>query len=291
MVRGKSEHYVPQFYLKNFTIGGKGKTLHCFDKATLKEFISTPKNVACGKHFYDAEPSEQSVENFLSKIEADFSVAYNKLIIERDLRELKLDEVKNIATFIVLQELRTREWRETLRDLVKQLNERLSKYKMSDKLKEELEDVTREEYPKEMQLGMMSRYLGEFVEMMLGTKWILIENGTQMLFWTSDQPVTRYNPVDKSPLGNLGILCEGIQIFYPLTPLLALCFCDPFHYHRYPDKMTTKNVDNVIFQNSMQVLWSTRLIFSQDKDFSLVRRMLKEQPTFADVNRKRMSVS
>jgi hypothetical protein len=55
--------------------------------------------------------------------------------------------------------------------------------------------------------------------------------------------------------------------------------------------MRAFNLNNVIFQNSLQLRWSTGFIFSQDEDFSLAEKILKEQPSWRDLQRKRVSVN
>jgi len=285
----KSEHYVPRFYLGSFAIRNERKSLYCFDKTTSKEFISKIENIAREKCFYDITLSDKTIEKALARLESGFGAVYNKLITAQDLNRLNLKERVFMAIFVATQELRTKEWRETLKDLCNQLKERLSKYKLSEKLEKEMKEIFKEDYCREFQLHMLKE-VPQFAETMLGMKWIMVVNGTNMSFWTSDHPVNRYNPIDKSPLGNLGLLCDGIQMFFPLTPRLALCICDPFQYFPYPEKITTKNVDNVIFQNHLQMQWATRLIFSQDSDFSLAMQILKEQPSLTDVNKKRISI-
>jgi hypothetical protein len=247
-------------------------------------------DVACEKYFYDVLPGDGKVEKALAELESNISVAYSKLVSVQDIGKLNLSERWCIAAFAVIQELRTKEWREALRDLCLQLKERLSKHELSEKLKKELQEVAKPEFHKEFQLKML-KGVPEYVEMLLCMKWILIENKTKVPFWTSDHPVSRHNPIDKWPLGNLGLLCEGIQIFLPLTPRIALCFCDLTHYFAYPERMATGNVDNVIFQNHLQLKWSTRSIFSCDANFSLATKILKEQPEWRNMNRKRFSVS
>src|ERR1039457_2376678 len=43
-------------------------------------------------------------------------------------------------------------------------------------------------------------------------KWIRIHNRTAMPLWTSDHPVTLYNPKPASLMGNLGWACPGVQV-------------------------------------------------------------------------------
>ena len=121
-------------------------------------------------------------------------------------------------------------------------------------------------------------------------KWILLENQTNIPLWTSDHPINRFNPIDQSPFGNLGLKSRGIQIFFPLSPALGLSFCDPIEYFSYPDKMTCIK-DNIIFCNTLQVRSSARHVFSVDNDFYLAKKWLQENPECADLNRRRVQAN
>lgn len=290
MSKVKVEHYVPRFYLSKFTIDGKGKSVYCYDKVLSKSFVCAMEDVAREKYFYDTMPGDGNVEKTLAELESKIVVAYRKLISVKDILKLNLNEREYLATFAIVQEFRTMEWRAALKDLSLQTKHRLSKYKLSDKLKTELEEVSKPDFHKELQLKFLMG-TSEFIEMLFGMKWILIENRTKMPFWTSDHPVSRYNPIDKSPLGNLGLLCEGIQMYLPLTPSLSLCFCDLVNYFTFPDRMIADKVENVVFQNSLQVRSSMRSIYSCNDDFSLAKEILEEHPDLRNINRKRFSVS
>lgn len=50
------QHYVPQFYLKNFSnLNKKTYYVNCFDKITKNNYQSTVSNVGMGKNFYTYE--------------------------------------------------------------------------------------------------------------------------------------------------------------------------------------------------------------------------------------------
>ena len=284
----KLEHYVPQFYLRNFSVKDNGKTLFCFDKCTSKKFIVNIRNIACEKYFYDLTKEDKRIEINLARIESMLGAAYHKLITKQNLSSLSWIDRVSIANFVAVQELRTREMREFLKDMVRQLTEKLSKHKLSDDIKRQLQEINKAEYPQEFQMRMFQN-VKEFSDIILSMKWILIENNTKIMFWTSDHPINRYNP-KKDILGNLGYLSSGIQIFFPLTPLLSLCLCDLVEYFPYPEKMKTENVDNVVFENHLQMRWSTRFVFSQDDEFPFAKDMLEKEPELRNVNRKRAAV-
>ncbi len=121
-------------------------------------------------------------------------------------------------------------------------------------------------------------------------KLSLFKNRTERPFWTSDHPVNRYNQIDARPHGNLGLQSKGITMYFPLTPKLSLCLCDPNVYGWLPSKYEIVDAENVMHQNSLQVYYSTRYVFSDSKDFSFAEKITRENPLLKNIDRKRLSV-
>jgi len=287
----KSQHYVPRFYLKNFSKrNGNEFVINCFDKSDFNQFKVNINGIGCENYFYenDDNPS-QVMEMSLSKYEAKFSTVYNKLVSTASLGGFKWKEKEVLAQFIVIQEIRTREMREHLRDMVKKVKIRLSTEPLSKKLETELQGINTEKGIRSIQLNMLDETLlnnSPLVDMLLSLKWMIYENYTKMTFWISDHPVNRFNPIDLSPYGNLGLLSRGIEIFFPLTPKLGIAFCDPIEYFHYPEKLGCIK-DNVLFYNTLQVRSSARHIFSIDEDFTIAKQWLNENPDFRNLDRDR----
>jgi Protein of unknown function (DUF4238) len=55
----------------------------------------------------------------------------------------------------------------------------------------------------------------------------LIKTTKQHPFWISDHPVVMHNDSDFGAYGNLGFEVQGIQIYFPLSPTIALVFWCP----------------------------------------------------------------
>jgi len=290
----KIQHYVPQFYLRNFANkDGSTYFTNCFDKVAQKIYTVNIDSIAAEKYFYDDdEDTNQSVERKLGQMEATFSQTCSTLVKEEDVSVLSPDERKALAYFVTLQEVRTREFREMIRDMLKQLAERLSHERLAEAFKKQLDRVSAEGYPKEFQIDFLIKEVPYLAAILNQMKWVLLRNKTSMPYWTSDHPVNRHNPNDLIPYGNLGLRSPGIEIYFPLSPKLALMICDPRGPGSlFDEKFSITDVQNVIFQNHLQVKWSTRHIFSPGEDFSLAQEMLKETPELGHERRKRMRVT
>lgn len=288
----KIQHYVPRLYLRNFSIVHKKKChVFCFDKVQERVFPSNIEDIAAEKYFYDMDKGKnQIVEKALGNLESMFNAAYDKLLQTEDLHSLSDMEKAVFAYFIAVQELRTREFREFIRDLARQLEKRLSGYELTEDLRNQLEAAKGEKSVKSIQAKMLIQDAPKCAKIMVAMKWILLINKTKLPNWSSDQPINRHNDIDHSPYGNLGLESKGIQIYFPLSTKVSLLLCDPFLFKILPEKLLVANEENVIFQNSLQVLWSTRHVFSRSDAFALARKIITEHPELKDVNRPRFSV-
>lgn len=292
MVKIKLQHYVPRFYLKNFSkLEGKNHILKCFDKSEEKQFDTDIKNVACEKFFYDEEMNgEQLVEKKLSQLEGLFNQSIKKLIKLKNPDKLSVKDRGHISLFLAIQYIRTKETREMIRDSIKQLKKKLSKRKLSRKLRQDLKEVYTDKSIKSIHINTLKNSL-EFADVIYNMKWIIALNRTKTPFWTSDNPIALHNEINHTPYGNLGLTCLGIELHLPLTPNLLLITCDPIAFCKEPSKKILRDFRYIIRELSYQVYSATRFIFSNNPDFTFAKKVIKENPIYKDPNRKRIVVN
>lgn len=92
-------------------------------------------------------------------------------------------------------------------------------------------------------LRILNKFSEDIGAIFLLKKGVIIKNNTDLNFWTSDNPIVRYNPN-----GDLGFNCDLIHVFFPLSPKLCLCLLDPFNYSNYSveKKFDENNVEENI---------------------------------------------
>lgn len=288
--RIKIQHYVPRLYLRNFSAkSGKCFFIYSFDKTTTSKFLVNIKRIGCERYFYEIPgDSDQLIEKTLGRIESGFNTAYQKLIKAEDSTCLTNEDKISFAYFIATQWIRTKEQRETIKDLIDQLTKQLLKDELSKELENQVEKANTEQFIRLVHRDVL-KGIPLYSDIILNKKWILFINKTDTPYWTSDHPINLYNPISFGPFGNLGLLSKGIQIYFPLTIKLSLCLCDPDY--SFPDKYEISNIQNIIFQNHLQVKWSTRYILSLNEDFSLAETIIRENPELKEINRRRISLS
>lgn len=108
------QHYVPQFYLKEFA--DENGAIHCYRKDGGRKFPLSKENirVAGRKEFYD-NTDEKKLEKFLSGLEGKQSQAYYELCEKTNPNRLSENTRLEILYFITLQRMRTKRMRDEIK--------------------------------------------------------------------------------------------------------------------------------------------------------------------------------
>lgn len=296
----KRQHYVPKFYLKNFSHNSKKDLVYCFDKTKEQTYSCNIKDICQEKFFYDFNDDK------FETLESNSSKTLKKLISSQDIYFLNSTYNRAIITlFIAIQLLRTKEIRESLLNII-------SIYKMevfsgNKDFKKYFNNASTDESLMKLQKRLFyDDRIQELTNILMMKKWFLLVNETETQFWTSDHPIVRFNPFF-DPYGNMGLNATGIKIYFPLSPKLSLCLVDPQIYSHYnqinfnSNPITKKNlravkykIDNtgdVLFQNYLQIKQSTRHIISNINEFEMAKSVIKENPSLKTENKERWKVS
>ncbi|HEX3657216.1 MAG TPA: DUF4238 domain-containing protein [Pirellulales bacterium] len=296
----QNQHYVPQFILRRFH--NEDGRLHVYDKWTRRSFVSSARNVAAETGFYDIKVENEVVtlEPVMCEIESAALGAINALTDNASLASMSVEDKYAVAYFFGVQAMRTR----SARDLVKQMQEAFRRILPEKNLQES--DLPAGFFMDEEQLRMASlmnlRIADELTPHLLNKAWLLNQAPPECSFLISDNPLARHNDHTSDLRGNGGLACRGIQIHMPLSPTVTLSFlCEtliaPFREYRrtrlcpgeplplldaidFGRPLPIAN-DSVTHLNSLQVANATRFVFASNDDFSLVERMLDENPNLA----------
>ena len=303
--QNQNQHYVPQFILRRFH--SHDGRLHVYDKWTRRSFVSSTRNVASEKGFYDFTIDNEvfTLEPMMCEIEDAALGAINAMIDNASLAQLSADEKHAVAQFFAMQMMRTHSARDTLTQMQEGFRNILPQKNLHES------QLPPDFFMDEQQLKMSSllnlRIANELAPHFLNKSWLLNQIPRDCSFFISDNPLVRRNDHPASPLmGNNGLACPGIQIYMPLSPSLTLCFiCEtliaPFREHKKlrmapgdplplldaidSRKPLVIEPENVVHLNSLQVADATRFLFSSTGDFSLADEMLNANPELANPTR------
>lgn len=297
----KVQHYVPQFLLRNF--GDPKKHRLCvFDKQNERIFVSNVRNVACESRFYDFDLYGETVtlEPSLSKIEDAAKPLLNRVLSDDSLSTLSAEERAHLSIFFSIQLTRTRCYYEQWLSLPILLRENLLRNGGSEESIKGFEDYLRvpdkNEATREF-TRLISEAPKNYAVQFASKIWLLLKTSRSHPFMIGDNPLTLNNTMDMWPRGNIGLSVRGIEIYFPLSPKRALALWCPSHGELFRRALTTSKHDhlpiieetisaiesgqplmfrhdNVVYFNSLQILYAERYVFSNTDNFSLARKMI-----------------
>lgn len=320
------EHYVPQRYLKHFSIGSN---FYVYDKEKKQQRPGNVKDYACERYFYDVDfdALKQSVldENpsflFDPEIE-DIAKSIDKQHIEHwfgqnveiwlfnpidriitfytmcnpgkinTVSVLTDSELDCLSLYFAMQVVRSKEFRESITEI----NERLplllmKKAVKSQKVKRYLESIELKIKSENHKKLLHAQFLMD-QDMMTDfaitfRKKIWIIGYNQ----TGIPFLTSDNPIVKfGHQGYQGFNSRGIKIFFPISSKIILILKDTeafWYENEYHNHFVKVTSDEVIFYNSLQIQQSYRYVFGKTGDFSLVNDMMERNPALSDIKHKR----
>jgi hypothetical protein len=266
----KKQHIVPEFLLKNFS--SKEQThIWSFDKSAINERWNNEKYRAISSaptedYFYDKTIGVEhgSYEYVLRNNETIVAPIINRLIGCRDLNGLSEEDKSNIALFLCFQMFRTKGHLELTENILNQFNKPVEDY-IGHKIDVNYRKVWLEN------LEMVNTYK----QFILDKTWILAESNDE--FYLSDNPVVFQNIAHRRKnRGNLGINSLGVEIYLPLSSSVVLgLFCNKTVPDTKPNiKCLPGNIENL---NWLQVIYSTKFVFSKTNNFELINKMIDEK--------------
>jgi len=241
----KNQHYVPQFYLRNFSYNGK--SLNLLNLSSGRIIIGDSiKNQCAEDYFYG---KNLLIEMAFSEIETSTGMLLKKIINDNYIPTAKTQEHSILQLFLVTLFSRTKYKAEEVNEMVDKIGKSVLELH-PDVDKKFLDKV-------EIRLNFPLHYpiLNSF------TRYHLIQdlgvhlfiNESKNNFITSDHPVVLYNKweEDIKDYGSVGLASKGLLIFLPLSPQKLLLLYDSSIYKigNKKDIVTTLNnpdeIDNI----------------------------------------------
>jgi hypothetical protein len=305
----KVQHYVPQFLLRNFC-NGNGNQVWVYDKTQNRSFPTNTKNVAGEGRFYDFdfEGFPLSLEPWLSDLEGKSKTVIDAVLAADRIDVISVEQKQALAAFLAVQLTRTKTFREEWKSFPRMLREHLQRNGDVVAPGSQAEELLREapdNDTKEQTARIVFQAPKTYSKYFLDKVWLLVATSMDHPFWTSDNPLTRQNLVERPHRGNLGLMSPGIEIYLPLSPTRALAMMCPGLVELVHDGAKTlrtnsdaSSVDPVVVMsdalrngalipyipanvqnfNSLQVFWSERYVFSSGNEFDLAESMLHDEP-------------
>ena len=259
MAEKKKQHYIPQFYLKLFSIHSAGTALAIYNIPSRK-FIPNAKlkNQACRNYFYG---SNLNNENNLAIIESHSSSVIKKIIANNAPPIQLSEEHHTILTFATFLKNRTVYAADQQDELVDKL---LKKAYGQHPLVRDNIDKFHIHLTDPIGTILSTAALNLPIAFDLAIK--VIRNDTPKAFIISDNPVVFYNQFleqRKKSGGITGLACKGLQILLPLSPHHYLIFYDSEVYGigGQQASISINNASDILALNSLQFISAKENLF------------------------------
>ena len=223
----KNQHYVPQFYLRNFSEDGHG--IRTFNLSSGKVIPHAKLKYQCSKDYFYGE--DGTLEKALGGMETSFSLTFKKCLELNSKERISDEDFYLLSMFAAVQHMRTKKYLDIMEQFGKQTYGTLAElYIKTHKLNlspDQYRIDTDPDFPRYiLRIGILHQPLLNDLEC------IILENKTQEDFVLSDNPVILQNPfLEKFVKFNCnGMATRGLQIYFPLSPRRMFCFYDPEVY-------------------------------------------------------------
>lgn len=278
----KNQHYVPQFYLKNFA--NKNDQVYVFDKHDQKVFKTSIRNIASESYFYDFPENKisledienkQAVERALSYLESEFKKVLNNTISacyltnpSKLLYSIIINDRQKVelSYFITIQSFRTKEWRKIVFGIIKALKKHI-----------DYDDIIF--YQAEFMFN--SKIVTEIASTLYSHIWLFGFNKTGKSLYTSDNPVVKRNKMTNKSTDAIGFSSTGVEIAIPLSNNILISMLDRMYFKdlaSFDGKLLPLTLDEIELYNSLQVIQSDRQIYCVEDDFKLSYEICKRTP-------------
>jgi hypothetical protein len=220
----QNQHYVPKFILRNFLSNPKKEQVQVFSKSSCKGFTTSIKNIMAERRFHEFRIDENylaSFEDSVCRVEEMLLPAYRSVIENRRF-DGSPEQKSHLALLIAFQLLRTRSQREQFVDIERKLARHLEERGGSIDDVEGYQPLT-DDALRRLHMSFMRDAVDDFAQIIGAKDFLLLEAPKGRHFYLSDSPVTIHNSQPSDGFfGNMGLACEGIEIYMPLSSNLQL---------------------------------------------------------------------
>jgi len=260
MPNKKKQHYIPRFYLRQFSGEPSQKSIGVWD--VQKEIFirhASLKNQAYGVYFYR---KDTETEDALARIEGVVSQVLKQIVSTQQLPSRNSVEHTTLTIYLVYQAERTEYAAEAVNESIDKLIH--IAFREDKRVKEELPQLrVGISNAASFRLGVVSKILPVVMDLEMK----LLENKTNREFLTSDNPVVKYNQfmrLRKWPGGHDGWASIGLQVFFPISPTLCLVLYDKDIYRvgfRNRSLVDIQRTEDIDLLNALQLVNANRILY------------------------------
>lgn len=264
MAEGKRQHYVPKFYLKNFSPDPAGRMINLFNFEAEKTILRASLRDQCYKdYFYGAD---LAMEKGLGLIETETSNLF-KSIIETQRLSDDPDTTMYLCMFSIVQFLRTAAAAFETNKMMDAMAKKIHRGQFDDKSLDTLR-ISMIDAP-----GFNIRNGILLFPICFDLQMAILVNGSNLEFITSDNPTALVNKFWQHKFHGSGshLAAAGLLIVIPISPRHTILLYDRGVYSAPKDggnKIQLNRADDVRKLNEIQLLRAFENIYFSDSSQS-----------------------
>jgi hypothetical protein len=246
----KNQHYIPKFYLRNFSYLDNKKQIGVYNIQNGFYFQQSKLKTQGSKNFFYG--IDGVIEDSLSTIEGDLSSIIRNIISTKTVPKSGTKEHFDLLLFVVLTDVRNPVKIDGMKNSLNEMRKRLLELDSKTDVDKLVPNPTHNEIIKLLFGGVM-----ETVKLILDLDYKIFINQTSIPFISSDFPIVKYNQfleLKKWPHSKMGYGLTGLQIIIPLNHEILLVFFDKGIYKIGDKKKTTYNITNAKNVNDLNIL-------------------------------------
>ena len=249
----KNQHYIPKFYLRNFSFQSNKKQIGVFNIKSKFFFQKAKLKTQGSKNFFYG--TDGVIEDKLSEIEGVLADVLKNIIDSRKLPKKEDVSYVYLLAFISITHLRNPVSINSVNRRMEIMKENLLELHPETDVDKLLPTIEHEEAV-EISMSHVNHIINHIIDL----ECKLLINKTETPFITSDFPIVKYNQFLESkkwPHGRTGYGIRGLQIFVPIDNDLTLFFYDSTIYKagnkkgHYHELKKDKDIDQL---NLLQII-------------------------------------
>ncbi|QXG46564.1 DUF4238 domain-containing protein [Pseudomonas syringae] len=285
MPANKKHHYVPKFYLKNFSQNSLSINIYnIFRDKTINN--ANLKNQCYKDYFYG---KNDKVEKALAGIEGAASEIFREIIRNQSAPWPFTKEHMRLVLFVLIQHSRTTYAVDVLNEMTDKFAKKMVATEKSlnlqdfDKIKVSITDAGA--------FSVATATSALHLVLDLKCKILIAKEGAE--FITSDNPAILYNQLfeDMDYMSAIGLSCKGLQIFLPISPTILLHYYDSDCYklgHRKSNTVRITELRDMDSLNLLQLVNASENVYFSDAQKSRIS-MLKAASSLRPINKTNIS--
>ncbi|WP_412985992.1 DUF4238 domain-containing protein [Pontimicrobium sp. IMCC45349] len=287
----KNQHYIPKFYLRNFSYKKNLKQIGIFNlKRDFFYQTSKLKTQGSKKFFYGYDGI---IEERLGEIENLLSKTIKKIIEELIIPKKNSNPHIDLLLFVALTDLRNPTRIDNMKGMISGMKDKILELYPNTQIEKLIPTLTHDDF-----IEFSITTIPEITFNIIDLDFKLLINETERPFISSDNPVVRYNQFleqKRWPHGKCGYGIIGLQIFIPLNSKIVLHFYDSSIYKVGFKRQKTHSIKNLkcIDQiNTLQFINCIETIyFDENANENYIRNLKSLSLNFKKANKPQVDLS